>query len=107
MIVKRTLGLAGFDGLDFVEASNGLEAIESIGTDSPEVVLSDWNMPEMTGIELLQKLRADGNSIKFGFITSENNPETLKEAMDSGASFLINKPFTPESFQQVLEPILG
>jgi len=106
MIVMRTLKLAGFDSHDFVQAGNGVEAIEQIAAENPDLVFSDWNMPEMNGIDLLKKLRADGNEIKLGFITSENNPETRKEAMDAGATFLINKPFTPESFQRVLEPIL-
>ena len=107
MIVKRTLAQAGFDGLEFVDAGNGVEAIEVIAKENPDVVFSDWNMPEMNGIELLKQIREAGNSISFGFITSENTPETRKEAMDAGATFLINKPFTPESFQQVLEPVLG
>lgn len=107
MIVKRTLKLAGFTGLEFVEASNGVEAIEQIAAESPDLVFSDWNMPEMNGIDLLKQLRADGNQIKLGFITSENNPATRQEAMDAGATFLINKPFTPESLQVVLAPVLA
>ena len=107
MIVKRTLGQAGFDDLSITEASNGKEAIELINSTSVDIVFSDWNMPEMNGIELLQTLRADGNKITFGFITSEDNPETRKAASDAGASFVINKPFTPESFKLVLEPVLG
>lgn len=107
MIVIRTLKLAGFEHLDIVQASNGVEAATVIGTEKPDVVLSDWNMPEMNGIELLKKLRDEGNAIKFGFITSESNPETKREAIDAGASFVINKPFTPESFQRVLQPLLA
>ncbi len=107
MIVKRTLKQAGFDSIDCVEACNGVEAIAQIAAENPDVVFSDWNMPEMNGIELLKKLRADGNSIKLGFITSESNPETRQEAMDAGATFVITKPFTPESFQRVLEPVLA
>ncbi len=107
MIVKRTLKLAGFDDLEFVEAGNGVEAIAQIAAENPDVVFSDWNMPEMNGIELLKKLRADGNQIKLGFITSENSPATKQEAMDAGASFVINKPFTPESFKSVLQPVLA
>ncbi|MFK7768391.1 MAG: response regulator [Mariniblastus sp.] len=107
MIVKRTLKLAGFDALDFVEANDGVEAIAQIAAERPDLVFSDWNMPEMNGIELLKQLRAEGNKIKFGFITSESSPETKKEAMDAGATFLITKPFTPESFQRVLEPVLS
>ena len=107
MIVKRTLKLAGFDDLEFVEAGNGVEAVAQIAAENPDVVFSDWNMPEMNGIELLKKLRADGNQIKLGFITSENTAATKQEAMDAGATFVINKPFTPESFKSVLQPVLA
>ncbi len=106
MIVQRTIKQAGFEGLTFVEAENGVQALEVIEAEKPDVVFSDWNMPEMNGIELLRKLREDGNQITLGFITSESNPETRKEAMDAGATFVITKPFTPESFQQVLEAVL-
>ncbi len=106
MIVQRTIKQAGFSGLTFVEAVNGVEALEVIEKENPDIVFSDWNMPEMNGIELLRKLREDGNQIRLGFITSESNPETKKEAMDAGATFVITKPFTADSFQRVLEPIL-
>ena len=107
MIVQRTIKKAGFSGLTFVEAENGVEALQVIAKEQPDVVLSDWNMPEMNGIELLRKLREDGNQITLGFITSESNPETQKEAMDAGAAFVITKPFTPDSFQRMLEPVLS
>jgi two-component system chemotaxis response regulator CheY len=107
MIVKRTLKQAGFDDLEIVEAENGVDALAKIASEAPAVVLSDWNMPEMNGIDLLKKLREDGNEITLGFITSESNPETRKEALDAGASFLITKPFTAESFQNILQPVFN
>ena len=107
MIVQRTLKQAGFDGLDIIEATNGVDALEKIASDNPDVVLSDWNMPEMNGIDLLKKLRAEGNAITLGFITSESNPDSRKEAMEAGAAFVITKPFTPDSFQRILEPVLA
>lgn len=107
MIVKRTVKQAGFDGLTFSEAGNGVEALEVIANETPDVILSDWNMPEMNGIELLRKLREDGNKITFGFITSESNADTTREAEEAGASFFITKPFTADSFRVALEPVLS
>jgi two-component system chemotaxis response regulator CheY len=107
MIVKRTLRQAGFEALDTAEAANGVEALQAIQSDPPDLVLSDWNMPEMSGIELLQQLRSDGNGIKFGFVTSEGTAEMRQVAGDAGALFLIAKPFTPETFQEKLSPVLG
>ena len=106
MIVQRTVKKAGFTDLEFVEAENGVQALEVIESEKPDVVLSDWNMPEMNGIELLRKLRADGNLITLGFITSESGADTKAEATEAGAAFVITKPFTPENFQVALEPVL-
>lgn len=106
-IVVRTLRQAGFDDHDVVQAGNGVEALDVISEEEPDLVLSDWNMPEMTGIELLRTLRGQGDAIPFGFVTSEGSPEMRQRAEDAGAMFLIAKPFTPEAFAEVLEPVLG
>ena len=94
-IVIRTLRQAGFGNHDIVEAENGKEGLSVIAAESPGLVLSDWNMPEMTGIDMLCALRAAGNQVPFGFVTSEGSEEMRTRASSSGASFLIAKPFTP------------
>jgi len=106
-IVTRTLRQAGFDEHEIVEAGDGRQALDVISLDAPDVVLSDWNMPEMSGIELLQALRASGNQVPFGFVTSEGSPEMRKIASDSGAMFLIAKPFTAETFTEMLSGVLS
>ncbi|MDP9398643.1 MAG: response regulator [Actinomycetota bacterium] len=106
-IVTRTLRQAGFSGHDLVEASDGREAFDLVQSEKPDLVLSDWNMPNMTGIELLQQLRGTGSAVPFGFVTSEGSPEMRDRAEKAGAMFLIAKPFTPEAFQEVLQPVLG
>ena len=106
MIVNRTLKQAGFSGHAIVEASNGNEALAIIEKEKPDLVLSDWNMPEMKGIDLLRALREKGDRTRLGFITSESSPEIRHEAEEAGAAFVITKPFTPEAFQNALEEIL-
>lgn len=106
LIVRRTLREAGFESHDFIEKTNGKEALEHIRIDPPDLVLSDWNMPEMTGIELLEQLRQEGCHVKFGFVTSEGSPEILGRAVGSGALFLIVKPFSAESFRKTLSPYI-
>jgi two-component system chemotaxis response regulator CheY len=105
-IVIRTLRQAGYDW-DVREASDGAEALEAVRADEPDVVLSDWNMPNVNGIELLQQLRAEGFETPFGFVTSESSEEMRATAEAAGALFLISKPFTPESFREVIEPVLA
>jgi two-component system chemotaxis response regulator CheY len=91
----------------FVEAGNGLEALEVISSVAPDLVISDWNMPEMNGLELLQKLRASGNQTTFGFVTSEGSSQMREIAAQAGASFLIAKPFTAETFAELLGEMLA
>lgn len=106
MIVTRTLRQTDFSGYSVIEAENGFDAIKKINSESPDLVLSDWNMPEMKGIDLLKRVRDTGNRVPFGFITSESSRETKQLAHDSGADFLVTKPFTPDSLQAVLNLIL-
>jgi len=107
LIVRRTLRQAGFEALEVDEAENGKAALEVIGKAQPDLILSDWNMPEMNGIELLRALRGQKNQVKFGFITTEGTPEMRATATEAGALFLIAKPFTPEQFRATLEPVIA
>jgi two-component system, chemotaxis family, chemotaxis protein CheY len=106
-IVVRTMRQAGYDGHDVVEATDGADAFDKIGEHAPDLVLSDWNMPNMTGIELLQALRGNGIDVPFGFVTSEGSDDMRARAEQAGALFVIVKPFTPEGFRDALTPVLG
>ncbi len=106
-IVTRTLRQAGYTGHELVEAANGREALDLVGSEKPDLVLSDWNMPEMSGIELLRALRAGGNAVAFGFVTSEGSAEMREMASAAGAAFLIAKPFTADTFSDHLDPVLA
>ncbi len=107
MMVVRTLRQAGFGGNDVTQAEDGAIALEAIRKETPDLVLADWNMPNMTGIELLEALRAEENNVDFGFITTESTTEVRKKATDAGAKFLISKPFTVEAFEKVLSTVLS
>ena len=106
-IVVRTMRQAGYEGHEIVEAVDGADALEKIEDTGPDLVLSDWNMPNMTGIELLRALRSSGNDVLFGFVTSEGSPEMRTTAETEGALFLIAKPFSAEGFRDVLDPLIG
>ncbi len=107
MLVKRTLRMAGFGDHDVVEAGDGAEAFETVMKNRPDLVISDWNMPEMNGFEFLTKLREENIGVPFGFVTTEITPDMRKMASDAGAKFLIGKPFTAEQFEKELGSILG
>jgi two-component system chemotaxis response regulator CheY len=107
MILQRAIRQAGFRGLTVGEAENGAQALEKLLTEQPMLILSDWNMPVMSGIDFLMELRLAQNKVPFGFITSETSKGIRELAMNSGATFLISKPFTPEDIEKALAPILG
>jgi two-component system chemotaxis response regulator CheY len=107
MIVQRVIRQAGFRGLAMGEAENGVQAMEVLREEHPRLILSDWNMPEMSGIDFLLQVRATNNHVPFGFVTSEATKEIKSLAIRSGATFLITKPFTPEDVQDALSPIFG
>jgi len=102
MIVTRGLQSANFATLEVAEAACGADAITAVEEFNPQVVLSDWNMPGMTGLELLQKLRGRGCAVPFGFITTEASPEMRDAAAEAGAFSFITKPFAPEDLHSAL-----
>jgi two-component system, chemotaxis family, chemotaxis protein CheY len=104
MIVKKTLRQAGFSGHEISEADDGAKALVAIQASTPDLVLSDWNMPNMTGLQLLLALRDSGVKLPFGFVTTEATPDMRRRALEAGATFLISKPFSPESFKDQLGP---
>ena len=106
-IVLRTLRQAGFSDHEFEEAADGAEALQAIQANQPDLVLADWNMPEMSGIELLEALRQASNNVKFIFVTSEGTPEMKEKASNAGAITLITKPFNADTFKECLTPVLA
>jgi len=106
MIVRRALRQAGFHE-NLVEAGSGVEALQLLQSNEIDLILCDWNMPEMNGLDLLGKLKELGRQVKFGFVTSECSPDMRKLAQQSGALFFITKPFTPDTFRNELDPVIG
>lgn len=101
-LVRRTLRQAGFDTTSITEAENGKEALDKLATIRPDLVLSDWNMPTMNGIDLLTALRAAGNLVPLGFVTSESTPAMKAQAAGAGALFVLTKPFSADDLREVL-----
>ncbi|MDA3806454.1 MAG: chemotaxis response regulator CheY [Thiomicrorhabdus sp.] len=93
-IVKNLLKELGFHHFD--EADDGATAWPMVQTGKYDLIVSDWNMPEMTGIDLLRRVRADGNlkDTPFLLITAEAKRSQILEATQSGVDGYIVKPFT-------------
>jgi len=106
LIIQRAIRQAGYRGLAVDEADSAPQALEKLQSANPKLILSDWNMPAISGLDFLKQIRAANNQVPFGFVTSEASEEMRTLAMTSGASFFITKPFTPENFEAALSSIL-
>ena len=105
-IVIRSLSDAGFGDHHVEQAENGAEGLEKARVVAPSVILSDWNMPHMDGLEFLEALRAESIDTPFGFITSDSTTEQQAQAIAAGADFLLSKPFTPADLEANLSAFL-
>ncbi len=97
-------------GFEICQAGNGREGLEVMDKEFPTVslVLADWNMPEMNGLEFVQKLRLDARfaSVQVMMVTTETQIEQMTKALEAGANEYLMKPFTTEMIQEKLQ-LLG
>jgi two-component system, chemotaxis family, chemotaxis protein CheY len=105
-IVKTLLRQLGYTNV--VEAEDGQVALTKLQQEKFDLVLLDWNMPQMTGLELLKAIRADDNlrNTPVVMITAEGRKEDVLEAVKAGANNFIVKPFTAETLEEKLNKVL-
>ncbi len=106
-IMKNILKQLGFTNI--TEADDGTTAMELLNTGSYDLVISDWNMPRMTGLELLREVRAGGphKEVPFLMVTAEAQRQNVIEAVQSGVSNYVVKPFTAEGIHEKLRKIIS
>lgn len=106
-IVKGVLKQLGFSSI--VEAEDGSGALETLKKEKVGLIVSDWNMPKMTGLDLLKAVRGDDElkGIPFIMVTAEGQKDNVVEAVKAGVSNYIVKPFTPETFSEKLEKVFA
>ncbi len=104
-IIKNILKQIGFTNVD--EAENGQVALSKLLDGNYDFVVSDWNMPEMSGIELLKSVRANEKikDLPFLMVTAEAKKENVVEAVKAGVNNYIVKPFTAEILQEKISKI--
>ena len=104
-IIKNILRQLGFNNI--TEADDGTSAWEVLNQDKIDFVISDWNMPNMTGIDLLRKVRAseEFHDLPFLMVTAEAQQENIIEAVQAKVSNYIVKPFTAETLGQKIDKI--
>ena len=104
-IVKNLLKQIGF--ANAIEADNGASALQKMKQEKVDFIVCDWNMPVMTGIDFLRAVRADEatKEIPFLMVTAEAEKANIVEAVQSGVSQYILKPFSAEVLKQKIEAI--
>ncbi|MBW1681530.1 MAG: chemotaxis response regulator CheY [Deltaproteobacteria bacterium] len=105
-IVKGALKQLGFKNI--AEAEDGVTALQELKREAYGLVLSDWNMPNMTGLDLLKAVRSEESlkHLPFIMITAEGQKENVLQAVQAGVSNYIVKPFTPETLNEKLKTVL-
>lgn len=104
-IIKNILKQLGFTNV--VDADDGTTAWQVLNSDKIDFIISDWNMPKMSGIDLLRKVRGSEEfaDIPFLMVTAEAQQENLVEAVQAKVSNYIVKPFTPDTLEQKINKI--
>lgn len=104
-IVRNLLKELGFTNVD--EAEDGVVALSKLKGGNFEFVVSDWNMPNMTGLELLKAIRADASlkHLPVLMVTAEAKKENIIEAAQAGASGYVVKPFTAATLEEKLNKV--
>lgn len=105
-IIKRSLAKAGYEDNDYQAANDGHQALEIIEQWQPDIVITDWHMPNMSGLELLQVLKEREIEVKIGLVTTETNHRLILQAKEAGALFVLHKPFEVAELQRKLIPLV-
>ena len=107
--IRRVMVLSGFELGDCFEASNGVEALAELREHGVDVILTDINMPQMNGEELLRELEAQGvlRSVPAVVISTDATKDRILRMLALGAEGYMSKPFSPETLREELERVLG
>jgi len=93
-IIRRSILRCGYEPVEVRTALDGEQALDIIETFVPDLVITDWHMPKVSGLEMVQALRQMGHAnIRVGFVTTEKTPAMLDQAISNGAMFILHKPF--------------
>ena len=103
-IIKKNIKESGLFVNEFADAGDGKQALDVVSHDNIDLILCDWNMPNMSGLEFVKTLRSLNlpKKIPVVMITTEGSDSKKSEAKESGADGYLTKPFTPEQLRNAL-----
>ena len=99
--------LAQLGHTEILEAGDGVEALKILESDTPDLVLIDWNMPNMDGLTLVQKIRETDTALPLVMVTTEAEKFRVVEATEAGVNNYVVKPFTAEMLSGKIEQTLA
>ncbi len=102
-----TLNQVGLDVGEVIEAGDGAEALTTLARSTVDVVMCDWNMPRMNGLDFVVAARAQGHMLPIVMVTTESGEERIQQARSAGANAFVTKPFTPERLAEALQSIFA
>lgn len=108
-VIIKTIKASGFGSASFFEAENGMKAMEVLRSEWMDLVITDYNMPDMNGGELISEMKKDDtlSTVPVIVVTTEGSREKMQELTEKGADSYIKKPFTPEMIKEKLTDLLG
>ena len=108
-VIKKIITISGFQMDQCLEAANGKEALTLLSGNWVDVIISDINMPEVDGLEMLDQLQMSETlkEIPVIMITTEGSSDSMKEAFNRGAKGFIKKPFLPDDIRKKLHQVIG
>lgn len=108
-VLKKTLRAAGYGTGKFIEADNGESALAAMAQHHVDLVVTDFNMPVMNGLEMIRRMQArpETSRIPVVVISTEGSRDKIQEFIDQGAARYIKKPFSPEQIRDLLVDLVG
>lgn len=106
-IIIQTLASIDIQKENVLEAGDGKDAVDIAGKESLSLILMDWNMPGMLGIDAVENIRKSGNATPIIMVTTEGEKANVVRAIQAGANNYVIKPFEPTSLIEKIEPFLN
>lgn len=106
-IIINALNKAGYS--DYIEAGNGREGVEKLAGGPVDLIITDWNMPEMSGLDFIKAVRANDQTkgIPAVMVTTNASQDDITQAMEAGVNNYVVKPFTPDTIKEKIQLALS
>ncbi|WP_176785715.1 response regulator [Propionivibrio dicarboxylicus] len=107
-IIRRAITSCGYAGEAIHAVSSGMEALSAVNTFRPDLIITDWHMPGLSGLDFVRTLRREGHeSVKVGMVTAETSEACMVDARKNGIEFILHKPFRDDDLMALIVKSVG